>query len=67
MVILVMLIATALAFDFTNGFHDTEMRWRRRSRRCAEAEVGGSARGCSEPGGAFLSVRWPQPITSGTS
>ena len=23
MVILVMLIATALAFDFTNGFHDT--------------------------------------------
>jgi hypothetical protein len=44
--LLVIVVGTALAFDFTNGFHDTPTRWRRPSRRapCARASPSGSAR-----------------------
>jgi PiT family inorganic phosphate transporter len=67
-ILLVVVVATALAFDFTNGFHDT-----------GNAMAASIATGALRPKvavgvsavlnvvGAFLSWRWRRPSRTGSS
>ena len=64
--LVILTVATALVFDFTNGFHDTQTRWRPRSPPGAASPGSRSALAAVlNLIGAFLSVAVAATIASG--
>ena len=64
--ILIVVVATALAFDFTNGFHDTGERHRLIDRDGrAEAPVAVALAALLNVVGAFLSLEVAKTIAGG--